>query len=277
MTLYEYDGDILNPSTNRFRVCAFNVGNFSLGASGDPDGTDDMYNDFLVTFRQCIANVYMFSEWDVNFNVSETSASVFSFLKPYHTNYIKTGTGEYSGQMTYSDYAITSEYYEDFINSGTGGYYFVDNVIEVNGRDVHFICTHLTWKTEAFRDAQINQILDYISSHNITYYVIGGDMNLGLHGQDGVPDTQELKFEIARRDVDLLESEGAVSIQGGAWGMKNKDGFLNTAGSSGWDATNTNMFDNIVVSPNIRIRNVIVVVSDASDHNALCADLEISA
>ena len=275
MGLYKYNGEILKPATNRFRVCAFNVGNFSLGQSGDPDGTDEMYNDFLETFRQCMADVYMFSEWDVNYNSDETSASVFSYLKPHHTTYIKTGAGEYAGQMTYSDYAMSSEHHEDFVD-GTGGNYFVDNVIEIKGYEIHFICTHLTWKTEAWRDSQIEQILDYISTNDITYYIIGGDMNLGLHGQDGVPDTQELRFEIARRDVNLLESEGAVSLQGGTWGLRDKDGFFNTAGSLGWDAPNTNMFDNMAVSPNIRIRNVFVVVSDASDHNALCADLEIS-
>lgn len=271
MTVFDIDG---NPIIkDRFRVCGLNVGNFSLGASGDPTGTDEMYNHFLETFRECNANVYMFSEWDVNWKTGVTSLSVFGFLKPNKATYIQTGSGEYAGQMNYMDFEIESEYHQSYTEDSN--YYFLDNVADVHGRKVHFICTHLTWKTQAKRQAQIREILNYIDTNNIEYYVIAGDMNLGLHSQDSQPQDQETKFLVARQDVNLLESNGATSVQGGPWGCRDRDGFINTAGHTGWDAPNINMFDNIVVSPNIFISNVFTVITEASDHDALCADLII--
>lgn len=271
MAVYNINGNKM--ANSRFRVCAFNVGNFSLGASGDPVGTDAMYNHFLETFRECNANIYMFSEWDQYWKPNETSLSVLGFLKPYRATYIQTGSGEYAGQMNYSDFPIKSETYRNF--SVDTNYYFLDNVININGVDVHVICTHLTWKTQANRRTQIQEILDYLSDNDITYYIIAGDMNLGLHANDSLPQDQETKFQVAREDVTLLESDGAISVQGGAWGCRDRDGFINTAGHSGWDAENINMFDNIVVSPNIRICNAFTVITEASDHDALCADLEL--
>lgn len=274
MGVFDITGKTMIPCG--FRVCGLNVGNFANGESGDPAGTDTMYNNFLETFRKCNANVYMFSEWDKFWDSSRTitSESVLGFLKPYRASYITDEAGGYAGQMTYSDFPIKSEYHKVFTDHG-GGNYFLHNKMDVYGRDVHFICTHFTWKTQELRDSQIREILNYIDDNNLEYYVVAGDFNLGLHGQDSRPQTQELKFEIARQDVDLLESYGAISAQGGVWGLKDRDGFFNTAGHGGWNAANTNMFDNIVISPTLRFKNVFVATTAATDHDAICADLEI--
>lgn len=269
--VYDVNGISVNHPTQAFRVCTFNVGNFSMGESGDPAGTDEMYNHFLETFRLCRPMFYMFSEWDKYWVSGTESASVFGDLKQYHSTYVKAAAGGYAGQMIYSDVPLIDEVIGSFDDSDE--YYYIDNPVMIFGKEVHLICTHFTWKTQAARQAQIQKIQNYISSNNIQYYIYAGDFNLGLHRNDSQPQDEQTKFQVARQDVNLIESTGAVSVQGGFWGCKDRDGFLNTAGSSGWDAPNINMFDDIVVSPNIRIVNVDVVVSEASDHNALFADL----
>lgn len=269
MGVFDIDGNLLIKSI--FRVCALNVGNFSNGESGAPAGTDSMYNMFIETFRKCSANIYMFSEWDKYYAGNTTSDSIFGFLKPYRSAYILEGQGGYPGQAIYSDYKIMSEYHETFNQDAP--YYFIDNAVEVDGKEIHLICTHFTWKTQEKRQSQIRQIMDYITNNNIAHYIIAGDMNLGLHGQDDREQDTETKFLVARQDVDLLESNGAISAQGGKWGLRDKDGFLNTAGHGGWDAANTNMFDNIVISPTLRFNNISVITTTATDHDAIVSDI----
>lgn len=272
MDIYNTSGQPIVPTISDnpvIRVCAFNVGNFSGGSSGTPAGTDAMYDSFIEAFMQCNANVYMFSEWDIYWTGSTLSNSVLGFLKPYKTNYMKTGSS-YMGQMNYSDYPFESEYHQAFADSS--GYYFVDNAVKINNKEVHLICTHLTWQSSVGRKAEIQEILDYIEENNIEYYVIGGDMNLGSDGS-GV----STSAVVARESVTLLESDGAKSVQGSGWGCRENDGFFNTHGTEGWytPVESMHMADNVVVSSNIRVKNIFMVVTDASDHNALCVDLEI--
>lgn len=272
MGIYNINGLELE---NKFvRVTGFNVGNFAMGASGNPQGTNEMYENFLKTFQSCNPNIYMFSEWDVNWNNTKTSIETWGFLKRYHFKYIKTGSGIYAGQMIYSDFPLTNEFHKDFILNSS--YYFIDTTIYINCKPVHFICTHFSTSTDQIRQAQIQEILNYISNNNIEYYVIGGDMNLGLHRDDDLPQTEEVKLQMARNDVTLLESRGGYSLQGSKWGKPTKDGFFNTAGNTEMYASWVNCFDNFVVSPNITVRNVFTVVSEASDHNPLTVDLIIN-
>ena len=96
-------------------------------------------------------------------------------------------------------------------------------------------------------------------------------MNLGSDGQGVNTDPV-----VARTAVTKLESDGAFSVQGSGWGCKDADGFFNTYGAEGWYvASDMHMADNVAVSPNIRVKNVWVITTEASDHNALCVDLEI--
>lgn len=281
MPIYNGGGEQIkaNAIVPSIRVCAFNVGNFANGASGTAAGTDERYWHFIETFRKCNADVYMFSEWDVNWNNDETSENVLGFLKPYHSVYCKNQTGGWTGQMIYSSFELLDEFYEDFDEGSL--YYYLDNVININGKDVHFICTHLATKTKAMSMSQIQQIIDYIDDNDIEYYVIGGDMNLGLHTDDDLDQGLETKKEIIAEEIALLESLGGKSVQGSGWGYKNLNGLFQTAGHYGYRPPDDGVpghfapYDNIVVSSGINIKNVELVVTEASDHDALCVDIEI--
>ena len=270
MDIYNING--IKLESDFVRICALNVGNFSMGEYGNPHGTNAMYENFMKTFIECNPNIYLFSEWDINYNQNKTSLDTFGFLKRFHFNYIKTGDGIYAGQMIYSDYEIKNQFHKDFIINPP--YYFIDCTTYINCKLVHLISCHFTGRTEG-RRAQIREILNYITTNNIEYYIIGGDMNLGLHTGDDQPQTQELKIQIAREDINLFESIGCHSLQGSSWGKPSLDGFFNTAGTGVMYADWVNCFDNIVVSNNIFVKNVNVIVTEASDHNALIADLII--
>lgn len=274
MSVFDASGKEL--TNGKIRVCGLNVGNFANGESGTPAGTDELYNKFVNTFRMCNADVYMFSEWDVYWNGSVTSESIFGFLKPYRSVYCKSITGGATGQMNYSNYPITAEYYEDYTQMSS--YYFIDNTISVNGKDIHFICTHFTLESKADALSQMQQLIDYISDNEITNYIIGGDMNLGLHAHDDIPQTIENRISIALEEIALLESLGGKSIQGSGWGLKQYNYLFNTVLHSGYEpATGRGIgpYDNFIISPSIRLLNVELVITEASDHDALCVDLII--
>lgn len=272
--VYNLNGDSL--LNNKVRVCAFNVGNFSGGGSGTPSGTDERYNQFVDTFMACHADVYMMPEWDLHWNADELSADTFGFLKPYHSTFCKADDSRQvmMGLMNYSGYEITNEYYEWFTHDTAR--YFLDNTIQVNGKNIHFICVHFTYNTKADAKSEMQQVLNYISANGITSYIIGGDMNLGLYNDADEPKTWEDRMAFALEEIELLTSLGGKSLQGSGWGLKDKYFLFNTVGHTGRYRTpggGVGHYDNFIVSPDIRIDNMELVITEASDHDALCIDL----
>lgn len=266
-----YNIKSLPKTDGRIKVCAFNVGNFSKGASGNPAGNAEMYNNFIDTFKKANANVYAFCEWDEFWNSEKTilSETVFGKLKPYKTNAFRKNAGDYVAEMNYSDFPFYSEtitYYAD----GESRHY-TDNVMIINGKPVHFINTHLPFSSVTKRREDIQKLKDYITTNNLEYYIVAGDFNMGT-GETG--SDQARIIEIARDDVSMLESDGAVSVQGGFYGLMNYDYFMNTFENPD-ENISVRPFDNIVVSPNMTIKNVEVIPTEASDHYALTAEIEI--
>lgn len=270
MAVFDKNGNSLTKS--KIRVCAFNVGNFSGGSSGTPAGTDELYNKFVNTFRKCRADIYMFPEWDIRWNATELSKDVFGFLTPYHSTFCREddGSQNYMGLMNYSSVEITGETYEWYtIDSAR---YFLDNTIKINGKTIHLICVHFRLDTKTNAMQEMQQVVDYIQNNNITSYIIAGDMNLGL-GSD-VSD----RIAAALEEIALLETLGGVSLQGSGWGLKNKSYLFNTVEHGGYEQTPNDRFgpyDNFIVSPDIQINNMELVITEASDHDALCIDLVI--
>lgn len=273
-TLYDCaEYDFGNDCSGKFRVCSYNVGNFSLGSSGEASGNDSIYRGLIKSFSNCDANVYMFSEWDEYWNYSESkkSENVFSKFKPYHSKWFKQQTG-YIAQMNYFDFPIVAE--EHFYFNDGHSRHLVDNVILMKGIPVHFICTHMNAYDLQSRYDNYDKIFTYIQSNNIEHYVIAGDFNHGIGGTGTI-------LETARDEIDYVEAKGAISIQGGFYGSIAHDGFINTY-KSGNDVDDIRPYDNIFISSNIRIKNVFKVTAQGttadplgSDHYPLCAELEI--
>lgn len=251
----------------RVRVCAFNVGNFHMGSSAQPDGTDEIYNGLISTFRSADADVYMFSEWDTHWDSDREilADDIFGSLKPYKTVLGVPSPSSYIGQRIFSDYPLLNDYWNYFGDAENRIY--LDSVSMIGGKPVHFICTHFPWTSKAMRISCITKVFKYIQDNNIEYYVLGGDFNTGIDGSD-------FSIPLAREDIDLIESYGCTSAQGSMWGLAEYDHFMNTFRNTS-ESVPIKPYDNIVVSKNIHIRNVFVVETTGSDHHAICADLEV--
>ena len=251
----------------RFRVCTYNVGNFAGGESGTAQGNDQIYRGLIKAFKESDADVYLFCEWDAYWNYEQDidSADVFRKFKPYHSEWQWSRTEKWVAQMIYSDYPFLIERHA-FFDDGHARHY-VDDVVLIKGHPVHFISTHMHARDLQSRYDDYDKLFAFLSNNGYDYFVIGGDFNHGFGGSGTM-------LETARDEIDYIEEKGAASTQGGFYGALANDGFFNTY-SSGNDVDDVRPYDNIIVSPNIRIRNARVIESDASDHYALCVDLEI--
>lgn len=256
-------------SDKTYKICAFNVGNFSYGQAGNGQGTDEMFNQFLDTFHKCNADIYMFSEWDKYWNFEEEtlSSDKLKNLSPYWSGWEDGTPGRYVYQKVSSAYKlrkVTSKYFADGESR-----HFVDCVINLSGKPVHFICTHLPWSTKQLRDSDIDKIIEYIKTNNIEYFVVGGDFNQGLStdGADAPTNAEEMA-EMVKSDIRKWTVEGYNSAQGGFYGV------LNTSENT-TETFPMKPYDNIVTSPNIFIRDVRTVDTEASDHKPLVVEIQI--
>lgn len=252
-----------------YKICAFNVGNFSYGQSGNGAGTEEMYQQFLDTFCKCNSDIYLFSEWDKywNFENEELSSDKLKNLSPYWSEWEDGTPGRYVYQKISSAFKIRKTI-SKYLSDGESRH-FVDCIINLDGIPVHFICTHLPWSTKSLRDADIDKIITYIKSNNIQYFVIGGDFNQGLstNGADA-PTTAEEMAEMVKSDIRKWTVEGYNSAQGGFYGI------LNTSENPS-ETFPLKPYDNIVTSPNIFIRNVKAIDTEASDHKPLVVEIQI--
>lgn len=261
---YICDVEDMDNKLSSFRICEYNVGNFSHGASATSSGDDEMFAEFLEAFKKADANVYSFSEWDEYWNTEGEilSEEKFEGLKPYHTvSYDKTA-GRYTASMNYSEYPFCTERFEYFGDGESRSY--TDNTIIIGNKLVHLIATHLPFSSQSLRQTDLNKIFTYIQNNNIEYFVVVGDFNLGLGGSASVRET-------AISDIDFLKGKNVYSVQGGFWGGTDEDNLINTFD----DGDNIAPYDNIITSKNIFIKNAFVIDSQASDHYPLCADLMV--
>ena len=264
--LSEYNGEVDN--STKIRVCAYNVGNFSNGESGTAQGNDEIYRGLINAFQKCDADIYLFSEWDAWWNYSEEieSETLFAKFKPNHSEWTWSKTEKYIAQMIYSDYPFRMERH-NFFNDGHTRHY-VDDIVIIKGKPVHFISTHLNANDLQSRYDDYDKLKTYLDENGYEYYVIAGDFNHGYGGSGTI-------IETARDEIDYVEENLIMdSVQGGFYGALANDGFMNTY-SSGNDTNDVRPYDNIFVSKNIRIRNAFVVETAGSDHYPICADIEI--
>ena len=211
----------------------------------------------------------MFSEWDKYWNFEEEilSSDKLKNLSPYWSGWEDGTPGRYVYQKVSSAYKlrkVTSKYFADGESR-----HFVDCVINLSGKPVHFICTHLPWSTKQLRDSDIDKIIEYIKTNNIEYFVVGGDFNQGLStdGADAPTNAEEMA-EMVKSDIRKWTVEGYNSAQGGFYGV------LNTSENT-TETFPMKPYDNIVTSPNIFIRDVRTVDTEASDRKPLVVEIQI--
>ncbi|MBE6121146.1 MAG: hypothetical protein E7190_00350 [Erysipelotrichaceae bacterium] len=235
-----------------FDVCEYNVGHFALG-DNTPIGTDDDYKPFVNIFAEEKRSIFGFVEWDEYWNEAQgvTSESMFGSLRPYWSS-LNIADG-YILQRIASQHRILYEYIHYFDNYYPETWkklYFVDCVLNNReGDNVHFIVTHLSWRTRTVRKNQIDEILAYLDDINPKYYVIMGDFNNGCDDEDP-PETWEEFEAIVEADLAEFTDWGAISLQGSMFGDIKRNLWIHTYHSTS-EVRPIKPYDNILISPNM--------------------------
>lgn len=269
------------------------------------------FNTLNNVIKSLRSDVYLFSEWDTNFEFcysrSETDCNKqgitcyprcddktvfkngnnaidkfktgylrnYNFTKVYPPN--NSEAKEYAGQLLASKYSLQSErviYYKDIITNylGSNTRSMVDAVININGKKIHFISTHLTPSNVEARNQEYQAIKNYVK--NIEYYVIGGDFNIATGSNQRWQDTIN--------ELNYLYNNVGYSAQGtesfGDFIFQAQDNNLNEQLFNGrylFDTYgNKKPYDTIVISKNLCFVNIGVEGNkEASDHLPIYADI----
>lgn len=129
--------------------------------------------------------------------------------------------------------------------------YYQRSEIKKDGKTIAFYNTHLSYEDEALRKKQMETLLAALDDDKCDYKILVGDFNA---------DQGTKEFDMFKKNYKL--SNGFK----GTW--------LDTYTGDD-DSMKVNSVDNIIVSKNIKIKNVKMVSNSTSDHNPLVAELEL--
>ncbi|TDW16853.1 endonuclease/exonuclease/phosphatase family metal-dependent hydrolase [Breznakia blatticola] len=126
------------------------------------------------------------------------------------------------------------------------------SVISVNGKDVAFYNTHLSWEDIELRKQQLEFIAKTLDEDKCEYKIVVGDFNVDQN----------------TRELDLFKDNYKLS--------NGKDGIWHDTYTGVDESMNLYHIDNVIVSKNIKIKSVKMVDTDLSDHNPLVVELELN-
>ncbi len=269
------------------RVASFNIGDFTTAtehAGNDikyGSGTKKTLEEYLAVFNKVGADLWGLQEDSEFFFYPEKilpNDALYSKILP---NYERVFTRSYNGKAFLSKYALYDvkpvEYpaaVTSYAPAGTKSYghpWFLTGKISVGGKEITVVSLHLDWSCKERRSKQLASLVAFAKAQE--YCILIGDFNPenlvnGEQQYDGdsvAPDTKNMY----RVDWKVFDDAGMMYANGGTFGT------FGTIMKKGEPAS-PYPWDNIVVTPNIKIKNVDVIYEPwMDDHAILAADLEI--
>lgn len=241
-----YKNHALPAAPVRLKLATFNCGEFDHGNTDYPDTPEDF--DAYARYIAGLDADVLFTQEDRVYKSVANEITTWDALYKYmfsHGGIVSNSTSTH-GMMAkgiYSNYPLYVPRKKTF-TAQAGWSSLTAYLASFNGRVVLLLSAHLAAHEEnaSTRAAQIAEIMEYIEETNPEYCIICGDFN--------------------------------------TWSASELDGFGEyikaNAGPFGGFVTfhaGDHIFDNIIVSPNIKLLNVHIVENDLDDHYALVADV----
>ena len=269
------------------RVASFNIGDFTTATESAGNdikygsGTQKTLAEYIAVFNRVNADLWGLQEDSEFFFYPEKILPYDALYKQILPNYERVFTRSYNGKAFLSglelrdvnpiDYppAVTS-----YAPDGTKAYghpWFLTGKITLGGKEITIVTLHLDWNCKERRAVQLDTLVAFAAEQE--YCILIGDFNPenlingeACHDGDSVsPDTKNMY----RVDWKRFDDARLIYANGGAFGTF---GTIMTNGSP----TSPYPWDNIVVTPNIRILNADVIYEPwMNDHAIVVADLEI--
>lgn len=247
---YDVNGNIVfDPVPLGIKVMSYNVGGWYIGSGANvPSNMDAQYyalqNGMLSNDDPDILCLQEY--WNTFSQAGRTAVSMLSNYFPYIE--ARNGNSTYFGRAICSKYPITNYVQHSFANESDR--YYDSCTVTINGVDYTVITTHFGL-TLAKRTAQISELLSFISS--LDNIILCGDFNtvdcLDLSGDDYI----SIVKPIINSGYNVANCSGGVST------------FYVTYSERPNNTDNDLVLDNIVTSPNLRIRSVSVDTTKLTD------------
>ena len=277
-------------STNKkthIRVASFNIGDFTTASESAQNdiiygsGTKKTLKEYLDVFKKVDADLWGLQEDSEFFFYPEKILPYDALYKDIHPHYERVFTGAYNGKAFLSSLEIYNvraiEYpmaTTSYAPNGTLGYghkWFLTGKIELGGKEIDIVTLHFDWRCKELRAVQIQAVIEFAKS--CEYCIIIGDFN-----PENLVDGQ-------RADDNDSVAADTINMYRVDW-KKFTDAELECANSEKFGPFGTIMkngapvcpypWDNIVVTPNIKILNAEAIYEKwMNDHAIIVADLEI--
>lgn len=271
------------------RVASFNIGDFTTATESAGNdikygsGTKKTLEEYIAVFQKVGADLWGLQEDSEFFFYPEKILPYDALYKQIHPNYERVFTRSYNGKAFLSSLELRDVKpvaYPPVVTSyapeGTIGYghpWFLTGKITVSGKEITIVSLHLDWSCKEKRARQLDSLAVFAKAQE--YCILIGDFNpenlingqLCHDGDSVAPDTKNM-YKV---DWKIFDDAGLDYANGGKFGT------FGTIMKNGVPAS-PYPWDNIVVTPNIKIRNVEVFYEPwMNDHAIVAADLEIDA
>ena len=269
------------------RVASFNIGDFTTATESAGNdirygsGTQKTLAEYIAVFHKVGADLWGLQEDSEFFFYPEKILPYDALYKQILPNYERVFTRSYNGKAFLTGFAlrdVTPVDYPPVVTSyapeGTTGYghpWFLTGKITVSGKEITIVTLHLDWSCKEKRACQLDSLIAFAKTQE--YCILIGDFNpenlingQPCHDGDSVaPDTKNM-YQVDWKRFDDAGLEYANGGRFGTFGTIMKNGA--PASPYPWD--------NIVVTPNIKIQKVEVFYEPwMNDHAIVAADLEI--
>jgi len=232
------------------RIATFNVGEYDHGASTYPDTPTD-----FDAYAQAIAEIgadILFTQEDRVYKSVTDQITTWDALYQYMYSYggivsMSTSTQGMMAKGIYGNAPLYQPMRVTFAAQATGYWSSMTVYLaSVAGKIVLLLSPHLAPRetNASVRAAQIAEIMQYVSNLAPDYCIIAGDLNIWTAAE-------------------LDAFTGYIRANCGPFGQ------IVTY------PTGSHFFDNILVTPNIKLQGVRAVPNDLGDHYALMADIAL--
>jgi endonuclease/exonuclease/phosphatase family metal-dependent hydrolase len=227
-------------STIKFKVATYNVGDYS--GINLPAGSEESRKAYKNIFAKVGADLWALQE-DVEFFNKEAQEyafdAVYSSVLP---NYKRNFTGNYNGKAFLTKFELSDvapvKYVGDF--KWRHPWYFCGKV-NVEGKEITIICLHLDWYDKIVRAEEIRQLVEFIKTQE--YCIVMGDFN----PEDYINGERLSKTLFYKEELARFEEIGLEPANAGRFGA------FDTIVHDSFSAISPCPFDNILVTPNIKI------------------------
>ncbi len=269
------------------RVASFNIGDFTTASESAGNdirygsGTKQTLDELSAVFKKVNADLWGLQEDSEFFFYPEKILPYDALYKQILPNYERVFTRSYNGKAFLSHLKlsdVTPVSYPAAVTSyapeGTNSYghpWFLSGKITIGGKEIAIVSLHLDWSCKERRAQQLDSLIAFAKAQKSCILI--GDFNPenlinGTLCQDGdsvAPDTKNM-YKVDWKKFDDAGLDYANGGKFGTFGTIMKDG----------TPSSPYPWDNIVVTPDIRIRNVEVFYEPwMNDHAIVAADLEI--